>query len=72
VDKRGGKSDQPAVPIDGGRLHCCDLMLADALADQVERATCSTCPSITTRTEKLCSCVVRSWRSIRRSTTTSI
>ena len=27
---------RPAVAVDGGRLHGCDLMLAEAFADQVE------------------------------------
>ena len=36
MDKRGGESDQATVAVDGGRLHGCDLMLTEALADQVE------------------------------------
>jgi hypothetical protein len=36
VDEGGSKPDQPAIPIDGGRLHGCDLVLAEAFADQIE------------------------------------
>ena len=36
MDKGGGKSDQTAVAVDGGCLDRCDLMLAEAFADQVE------------------------------------
>jgi hypothetical protein len=36
VDKRGGEADQTAVSIDSRRLHGCDLMLTEALADQIE------------------------------------
>src|SRR5689334_22652976 len=36
MDKGRGKPDQAAVPIDGCRLHCCDLMLTEAFPDKIE------------------------------------
>ena len=36
MNEGGGEADQAAVAVDFCRLHGCDLVLAEALADQIE------------------------------------